>query len=470
MKKAWLLFVLVVASGLNVSTTFASGGDTVRLSPRYKTFAASDTGDTIYTWAWRDPVDSIVSVINGKIGDINISANAIINPSKIDSTKPFIMRKGLFDTIYVDTLKARAIKYSGTLLGDSLKITRLAIIDSISARTIAQKDTTNKLTIWSPRIKGTGIITCDSSYTHHGTGVITCDSSFARIATAPTIESIYSNSYSITAEHAKITSIDTLWNLIYANHINAVRIDDTILNADSIRVRSLRPDSLFLNCLKSDSLHTGIINSGNTAVKLKISADSIYTRAMKADSLFLTNVNSFASYIYKLKSDSLHTGIINSGDTASIKLKISADSIYTRQINTQGGKFVLGYPASQLGTYKFDTVKYNIVNKNVILNFSGVMGVGSGSDSSIFKTDSLIPTAIRPSDSISIPITAVDIGWKLANAVISSNGKVNFFKGLYATTGNDCYVVLKGAAAYWATESGGGTKGYRPFTFMYYLK
>jgi hypothetical protein len=69
-----------------VGSIYAAGGDTVTVSTRFKNVGE---GDTIYQWWWTDPVDSTVAVVNGRLGDVNLAADANIAQSKIATTGTF---------------------------------------------------------------------------------------------------------------------------------------------------------------------------------------------------------------------------------------------------------------------------------------------------------------------------------------------------------------------------------------------
>lgn len=89
--------------------TLAAGGDTVKIDATFKAFK---DGDIIRAnQHFHSPVDSIVKVVNGKLGNVNISSTANIAVSKLDSTGTIKSRKIRIDsTATVDSLKARVIK------------------------------------------------------------------------------------------------------------------------------------------------------------------------------------------------------------------------------------------------------------------------------------------------------------------------------------------------------------------------
>ena len=104
-----------------MGSAFATGGDTVRLSSRYRYYVYNDAiRDTIWHWYWRDPIDSIVKTLNGRAGNINLSSTANIDPAKLDTTKNLWMR----------TIK------SGTITADSMRLNRGISVDSLSVKRI----------------------------------------------------------------------------------------------------------------------------------------------------------------------------------------------------------------------------------------------------------------------------------------------------------------------------------------------
>lgn len=117
--------------------SFAAGGDTVKIDATFKAFK---DGDIIRAnQHFHSPVDSIVKVVNGKLGNVNISSTANIAVSKLDSTGTIKSRKIRIDSIAtIDSLKARVIKadsvsattgtFSSNVIADSISVRAISLI------------------------------------------------------------------------------------------------------------------------------------------------------------------------------------------------------------------------------------------------------------------------------------------------------------------------------------------------------
>jgi len=120
MKKFLLLLLMAVS-------IFAAGGDTLEYDAGVEGVA---DGDTMYTAIWYHPLkDSIQSIINGRIGNINIAADAQIALSKLDTSTsmtrfnadtiggdPYIENSVTTRRINVDSIRG------GAIIDDSIKI------------------------------------------------------------------------------------------------------------------------------------------------------------------------------------------------------------------------------------------------------------------------------------------------------------------------------------------------------------
>jgi hypothetical protein len=132
MKNVFLLIVFLS------SCLFASGGDTVRLTSRYRIHTNDD--DTIYSWWWHDPIDSTVKIVNGRLGDLNIAADAKIKFSKLDTTGTLKARRINVDTLSVDTIKCKGQLSVDTIYAKRVSLTRTLTADSAALRAISGKD------------------------------------------------------------------------------------------------------------------------------------------------------------------------------------------------------------------------------------------------------------------------------------------------------------------------------------------
>lgn len=259
-----LLFVVFLSSCL-----LAAGGDTVKLTSRY---IGINDFDTVFTWWWTDPVDSIVKTVNGKLGNINIASDANILPSKLDSTSTIVSRRIRADTIIADSVKARALRVTGKFNGDSMSLSVRATIDSLSVRVLAKKGT-DSLQINSPsliapraysglRIASGGIRINSGGIVDTGrlsvVGGIVTDSMEVVTINADTLVSLYSTAEKISCDTFNSTVIinDTLstskghsvvhttstWNKADSFGGRAGRIGQ--LHSDTARVKYVYADSL----------------------------------------------------------------------------------------------------------------------------------------------------------------------------------------------------------------------------------
>jgi len=126
MKK--LLFVLLLPCLL-----FAAGGDTLEYDSGVREVENNNATDSDVNVFYHPMKDSIQSIINGRLGNINIADDAQIKPTKIDSADTLIMQR-----IRCDTLKS-SISLLDTILSDSARITFLksqdASVDTLTSDT-----------------------------------------------------------------------------------------------------------------------------------------------------------------------------------------------------------------------------------------------------------------------------------------------------------------------------------------------
>jgi hypothetical protein len=111
----------------------AAGGDTLKYTTQVQNLA---DGDTFYADIhYHSPFDSIQRIMNGRLGNVNISTTANILPTKLDTTKSILgFVNARFDsTIAADSISARAFSgavssttgtFSGTVSADSVFSTR----------------------------------------------------------------------------------------------------------------------------------------------------------------------------------------------------------------------------------------------------------------------------------------------------------------------------------------------------------
>jgi hypothetical protein len=177
--------------------------DTIVKTSRFKNIKDSDT---IHTWWWKDPIDSIVKTTNGRLSNVNIKSGANISYTKMDSTGTIKARRGKFDTLVVDTLRSTKRISVDTLTTKKITSTQAIVGDSIAVRAISQKDT-NGLILHKPRIKGQTIY--DSLMARNTIKMNLCDSAGVLNHWASVIVTD-----SIKSRHARIQSlfIDTIHN------------------------------------------------------------------------------------------------------------------------------------------------------------------------------------------------------------------------------------------------------------------
>jgi hypothetical protein len=154
MKK--LLFVLLLPCLL-----FAAGGDTLEYDTGVQEVENNNATDSDVNVFYHPMKDSIQSIINGRLGNVNIASDAQIKPSKLDTADTLIMQR-----IRTDTIKA-TISLLDTVLSDSARITFLksqrtyldSILncDTIFTRTLKTEnldiDTISSDTIFSSKIE-----------------------------------------------------------------------------------------------------------------------------------------------------------------------------------------------------------------------------------------------------------------------------------------------------------------------------
>jgi hypothetical protein len=123
MKKLFLILLLPCL-------LFAAGGDTLEFDAGVQAVTNDRPTDSDVNVFYHPMKDSIQSIINGRLGNINIAADAQIKPTKIDSADTLIMQR-----IRCDTLKS-TISLLDTIISDSANITFLksqdASIDTIA--------------------------------------------------------------------------------------------------------------------------------------------------------------------------------------------------------------------------------------------------------------------------------------------------------------------------------------------------
>jgi hypothetical protein len=93
-----VLYVLIMAS-----VAYCRGGDTLAFAPAFQSF---QDGDTMFASThFHSPHDSTQSVINGRLGNINLAADADIDPTKIDTSK-YAKRSRVEYLIVADSIRA----------------------------------------------------------------------------------------------------------------------------------------------------------------------------------------------------------------------------------------------------------------------------------------------------------------------------------------------------------------------------
>jgi hypothetical protein len=120
-----VLFILLLPLAV-----LASGGDTIHFSTAVQSLSDNDTffADKHY----HAMKDSIAKVVNGRLGNVNIAADAQIDAGKMDTTKTLKIRKVKADSVRVagyvaddSTYSTRAVKTS-RIQGDSLKVSKIS--------------------------------------------------------------------------------------------------------------------------------------------------------------------------------------------------------------------------------------------------------------------------------------------------------------------------------------------------------
>lgn len=118
MKKT-ILFLLVCSSFV-----FAAGGDTLKFTTAVKTLA---DGQPFYaSLHWSPLRDTIARVVNGRLGNVNLSSTANIDPAKLDTTKLLVG----FPSFRSDTIAAMTGTFISTVSADSIYSTKSRSVKS----------------------------------------------------------------------------------------------------------------------------------------------------------------------------------------------------------------------------------------------------------------------------------------------------------------------------------------------------
>jgi len=115
----------------------AADGDTLEYNSDYTDFA---DGDTFFVDVqFKPPFDSIQSIINGRLGNVNIADDAEIDVNKLD-TLDTLITKGLRTTYAeIDTLKKIDSGYISIFVADTIKSCDSAHVGILDADTIETK-------------------------------------------------------------------------------------------------------------------------------------------------------------------------------------------------------------------------------------------------------------------------------------------------------------------------------------------
>lgn len=127
MKQFFFLFGLV-------GVIYGAGGDTLVYDA---TFEAFTDGDTIYSLKhFHNPHDSVKAIINGRLGNINISATANIDPAKLDSTKKAVFTRVDCDTIMSDIFGFDSVTATVKIDAPRGYIDTLFLVDKITGNPV----------------------------------------------------------------------------------------------------------------------------------------------------------------------------------------------------------------------------------------------------------------------------------------------------------------------------------------------
>jgi hypothetical protein len=269
--KQFLIFIFCA------SFAVARGGDTLAFSPQFQSFT---DGDTIFAEThFHSPHDSTQSIINGRLGNINLAADADIDPNKIDSSKTADKMRAAY-MIVADSLNVTGpisgTSVSATTISSTRDSTGILVVKDTAKINILSADTTTSNRYFGGVMALTGAMQASKYYSAVGTNNVMIvnysDKGLQVHATtgkvlADTMATLKDSTGILVAKDSvKANKITAVWCSVGTNVVvkDSVKTNRAVATWCSVGTNIVVKDTAKIKIAKVDSLH--IANGGKVEV------------------------------------------------------------------------------------------------------------------------------------------------------------------------------------------------------------